>query len=117
MPEDFVKALALGADAVALGNSAIQSVGCVGARMCHTNNCPTGVATQKEELRKRLDVEVGAAKLARFFGASTQLMQVMARACGHDALAKFSPKDLTTWKREVAQLTRIRYAGLAQEGE
>ncbi len=117
VPEDFVKALALGADAVALGNSAIQSVGCVGARMCHTNNCPTGVATQKEELRKRLDVEVGAAKLARFFGASTQLMQVMARACGHDALAKFSPKDLTTWKREVAQLTRIRYAGLAQEGE
>ncbi|MEC7761919.1 MAG: glutamate synthase-related protein [Pseudomonadota bacterium] len=117
VPEDFIKAMALGADAVALGNSAIQSVGCVGARMCHTNNCPTGVATQKEALRKRLDVEVGAAKLARFFGASTQLMQVMARACGHDALSKFTPRDLTTWHREVAQLTRIRYAGMAQEGE
>lgn len=117
VPEDFIKAMALGADAVALGNSAIQSVGCVGARMCHTNNCPTGVATQKEELRKRLDVEVGAAKLARFFGASTQLMQVMARACGHDSLSGFSPRDLTTWRREMAHLTRIRYAGLAQEGE
>lgn len=117
VPEDFIKAMALGADAVALGNSAIQSIGCVGARMCHTNNCPTGVATQKEELRKRLDVEVGAAKLARFFGASTQLMQVMARACGHDSLSGFSPRDLTTWRREMAHLTRIRYAGLAQEGE
>jgi len=42
---DFVKALALGADGVALANSAMQSVGCVGGRMCNTNNCPAGVAT------------------------------------------------------------------------
>ncbi|MAM61233.1 glutamate synthase-related protein [Maritimibacter sp. UBA3975] len=117
VPEDFVKALALGADAIALGNSAIQAVGCVGARICHTNNCPTGVATQKPELRKRLDVEAASKRLARFFGASTELMQVMARACGHGALSDFAPRDVTTWKREMADLTRIRYAGLAGEAE
>jgi glutamate synthase domain-containing protein 2 len=117
MPEDFVKALALGADAIALGNTAIQAVGCVAARMCHTNNCPSGVATQKEHLRKRLDVEVGATRLATFFGASTQLMQALARACGHDALSKFSQRDITTWKRDMADLTRIRYAGLSGEAE
>ncbi|MDQ7066567.1 MAG: FMN-binding glutamate synthase family protein [Sulfurimonas sp.] len=50
VPIDFVKALALGADGVALSNSAMQAIGCVGARMCHTNNCPAGIATQKRVL-------------------------------------------------------------------
>ena len=114
MPADFIKALALGADGVALANSAIQAVGCVGARMCHTNNCPTGVATQRPELRERLKVEEGAERLARFFDAATRLMAVMARACGHDRLAAFNPTDLTTWNREIAHLSGISYGGLRE---
>jgi len=61
--EDFVKAMALGADAIAVSNSAMQAIGCVGARMCNSNNCPTGVATQKPELRARLNVQASAEKL------------------------------------------------------
>lgn len=110
--EDFVKAMALGADAVAVSNSAMQAVGCIAARMCNSNNCPVGVATQKPELRKRLDVQIGAEKLARYFGASVELMQVLARACGHDDLSDFTQRDITTWKREVADLSGIRYAGV-----
>ncbi|GGX52890.1 glutamate synthase-related protein [Saccharospirillum salsuginis] len=112
MPEDFVKALALGADAVAVANSAIQAIGCVAARICNTNNCPSGVATQKPELRKRLDPEQGAERLARFFGSSVELMQVLARACGHQRLGDFNTEDLTTWKREIADLSGVRYAGV-----
>ena len=111
VPEDFIKALALGADGIALGNAAIQAVGCVAARICHTNNCPSGVATQRPELRKRLDVETGAERLARFFDASTRLMQVMARACGHSRLADFNQNDLTTWKREMAELSGVSFGG------
>ena len=111
-PEDFVKALALGADGIALGNSAIQAVGCVGARICHTNRCPTGVATQDPKLRKRLKVDQGAERLARFFAASVELMKVLARACGHDRIARFSPADLTTWKRDMAQLSGVKYGGV-----
>ena len=110
--EDFVKAMALGADAVAVSNSAMQAVGCIAARMCNSNNCPVGVATQKPELRKRLDVQIGAEKLARYFGASVELMQVLARACGHDDLSDFTQRDITTWKREIADLSGIRYAGV-----
>ena len=106
--------MALGADAVALSNSAMQAIGCIAARMCNSNNCPVGVATQKPELRKRLDVQVGAERLARYFGASVELMQVLARACGHDNLSGFTPRDITTWKREVADLSGIRYAGVAR---
>lgn len=112
--EDFVKAMALGADAVAVSNSAMQAVGCIAARMCNSNNCPVGVATQKPELRKRLDVQVGAERLARYFGASVELMQVLARACGHDSLSSFTPRDITTWKREMADLSGVRFAGLTR---
>ena len=111
-PSDFVKALALGADAVALANSAIQAIGCLGMRACHTNNCPVGIATQKKHLRARLPVEEGAQRLKRFLLASTELMQVMARACGHRSLSDFKREDLVTWKREIAWLTGVDYAGV-----
>ncbi len=111
VPTDFVKALALGADGVALANSAMQAIGCIGARICNTNNCPAGIATQKPELRKRLDVDAAATRLTTFLGASVELMQVLARACGHDSLASFTPADLTSWKREVAELAGVRFAG------
>lgn len=112
MAEDFVKALALGADAVAVSNSAMQAVGCIAARMCNSNNCPVGVATQKPELRARLNVQNGAEKLNRYFGASVELMQVLARACGHSDLNSFTTRDITTWKREMAHLSGIRFAGM-----
>ena len=110
--EDFVKAIALGADAVAVSNSAMQAVGCIAARMCNTNNCPVGIATQKPELRALLNVQTGAEKLARYFGASVELMQVLARACGHAHISDLSQRDITTWKREMADLSGIRFAGI-----
>jgi len=113
LPADFVKALALGADAVAVSNSALQAIGCLGMRACHTNNCPVGIATQKPHLRRRLKIEKGAEQLNNFFRASAELMQVMARACGHSHLGEFSPDDLTTWKREIAHLTGIQYGGVS----
>jgi len=110
-PADFAKALALGADGVAVANSALQAIGCLGMRACHTNNCPVGIATQKESLRARLPVAAAAERLARFLGAAVELMQVLARACGHTRLDQFRCDDLTTWKRDVAYLTGVPYGG------
>lgn len=115
VPIDFVKALALGADGVAIANSAIQSVGCVAARMCHTNNCPSGIATQKPELRARLNVDQSAVRLQNFFNASTELMQVMARACGHSHFNQFNINDLTTWHKQMAQLSGVKFSGVDTE--
>ncbi|NQT63787.1 MAG: Rieske 2Fe-2S domain-containing protein [Candidatus Marinimicrobia bacterium] len=115
LPADFIKALALGADAIAVSNSAIQAIGCLGMRACHTNNCPVGIATQKPELRARIKIEKGAQQLNNFFRASTDLMQVMARACGHTHLNQFNHNDLTTWKREMADLSGVAYGGVLDE--
>ncbi len=111
-PWDFSKALALGADAVAVSNAAMQAIGCLGMRACHTDNCPVGIATQKKDLRSRIVVNEAAERLARFFDASVHLMAVLARACGHDHLNQFCADDLTTFDREMAHLTGISYGGV-----
>ena len=112
VPADFIKALALGADAIAVSNSAMQAIGCLGMRACQTNDCPVGVATQQDHLRRRLEIEKSAQQLANFFNASTELMKVMARACGHDHLNQFNLSDLTTWKKEISELAGIEYGGI-----
>lgn len=111
-PADFAKALALGADGIALANAAIQAIGCLGMRACHTNNCPVGIATQKKDLRARLIIAESAKLLNNFFASAVQLMQILARACGHDHLNQFRLEDLTTFNRALADLTGIAYGGV-----
>ena len=112
MAEDFVKAMALGADAIALSNSAMQAVGCIAARICNSNNCPVGIATQNPDLRKRLNIQDSAEKLERYFNSSIELMQVLARACGHSSLSDFSIQDIATWKFEMARLSGVSFSGV-----
>lgn len=112
VPSDFAKALAMGADAIAVSNSALQAIGCLGMRACHTNNCPVGIATQKENLRARLLIQNSAKQLHNFFSASTDLMKVLARACGHDDMNKFSHEDLSTFDHDIYRLTGMNYAGV-----
>ncbi|MEL6343606.1 MAG: glutamate synthase-related protein [Myxococcota bacterium] len=109
---DFIKALALGADGIAIANSALQAIGCLGMRACNTNNCPVGIATRKPHLRQRLIVEASAQRLYNYLHATVELMSVMARACGHHHLSDFCIDDLTTWKRDTAYLTGVSYAGV-----
>lgn len=111
-PSDFIKALCLGADGVAVSNAAMQAIGCIAARICNTNNCPVGIATQQGHLRAKLNVQKSAEQLARFFRSSTELMKVMARACGHQHLNQFNVEDITTWKKEMSELSGIRFAGI-----
>ena len=111
VPSDFIKAMALGADGIAIANSAMQSIGCIAARICHTNNCPAGIATQNPELRQRLDVDGSAKRLATFLDASVDLMSVMARACGHSRLDGFCLEDLATFDEKLARLSGVDFSG------
>jgi glutamate synthase domain-containing protein 2 len=108
---DFAKAMALGADGVAIANSAIQAIGCLGMRACASNACPVGIATQRPELRARLVVDEAAERLTRYLGATVELMGVLAKACGHDHLSQFTLDDLTTFDRDLSFLSGVRYGG------
>jgi len=114
-PADFAKALALGADAVAIANSAIQAIGCLGMRACHTNNCPVGIATQQPHLMARLKVDESSKRLARFLATSVELMKILARACGHTRLSELCLDDLVTWKDEMARLSGVPFGGVGRD--
>lgn len=110
--EDFAKAMMLGADAIAVSNSALQAIGCLGMRACSTNNCPVGIATQKENLRQRIIIEQSAKQLNNFLTATNNLIKVIARSCGYDNINKFNSNDLSTVNREMHYLTGIKYGGV-----
>lgn len=110
--EDFAKAMMLGADAVAVSNAAIQAIGCLGMRACHTNNCPVGITSMKDHLRARLEIDKSAQQLKNYFEATTELIKVVARACGHDAVQGFNLNDLSTFDYDMHRLAGIPYAGV-----
>lgn len=110
--EDFAKAMMLGADAIAVSNSALQAIGCLGMRACSSNNCPVGIATQKEHLRQRLIIQSSAKQLSNFFTATNDLIKVVARSCGHSHINQFNFNDLSTLNYEMHKLTGIPYAGI-----
>jgi methylamine---glutamate N-methyltransferase subunit C len=110
--EDFAKAMMLGADAIAVSNSALQAIGCLGMRACGSNNCPVGIATQKKILRSRLIINSSAKQLHNYFDATNNLIKVVARACGYDDVSKFNHNDLSTFDMDMHKLTGINYAGI-----
>ena len=112
VPEDFAKALMLGADAIAVSNAALQAIGCLGMRACGTNNCPVGIATQKENLRARQEIDKSAEQLKNFFLAANDLVKVIARSIGYSDIKDFKDSDLVTLDYNMHRLTGIEYAGI-----
>lgn len=112
LPEDIAKAMMMGADAVAMSNGPLQAIGCLGMRACGTNNCPVGIATQKDHLRARLEIDKSAKRLFNYFTAMNDLVKVVARSCGHSHVNQFSKSDLSTFDRDMHHLTGIPYAGI-----
>lgn len=108
---DIAKALAMGADAVALASAALMAAGCQHYRICHTGRCPVGIATQDPELRERLDVELSAQRVANFLGALTRELADFARLTGHDDVHRLSPRDLRTTSPEIARYTAVAHVG------
>lgn len=107
---DFAKALALGADAVAIGTAALMAIGCQQFRICETGRCPVGIATQDPGLRTRLDVDEAARGLANFLRVSTEELKEFARLTGNDSVHKLSVRDLVTTSSEISDHTSIPHA-------
>jgi glutamate synthase domain-containing protein 2 len=104
---DVAKAIALGADAVALATASMIAIGCQQYRACSSNNCPVGIATQRMDLRERFDVESSAIRLKNFFEAMTEQMTDFARMCGKRRIHDLSYEDMATISSEIALHTPI----------
>jgi glutamate synthase domain-containing protein 2/rubredoxin len=107
---DFAKALALGADAVAIASASLMAIGCQQYKVCHTGKCPMGITTQDPELRARLDISASAGQLANFLRVSTEEIREFCRLTGRDDVHKLDVKDLCTINSEISSHTDIEHA-------
>ncbi|HDT12022.1 MAG TPA: glutamate synthase [Candidatus Marinimicrobia bacterium] len=106
---DIAKALALGADAVALATASLVSIGCIQARVCHTGTCPAGITTQDESLRALFDEEKALKGFQNFYLTTNQELKVFARTNGVDDIHKLSIHDLLTDNPVVSTFTDIEH--------
>ncbi|MBM3458487.1 MAG: FMN-binding glutamate synthase family protein, partial [Armatimonadetes bacterium] len=133
---DAAKALALGADAVSIGQGVLFALGCNqeaytqnGARHdatedyarlgtapgychhCHTGQCPVGITTQDPELEQRLDPAVGARWVKNYLQTLTMELTTLARACGKQSVHHLEREDLVALTVEAAAMARLPLAG------
>lgn len=106
---DFAKAIAIGADAVAIGTAALIACGCQQYKMCHTGKCPVGITTQDPELRKRLNVIFSAKKLENFLRVSTSELKDYARLTGNADIHSLTIQDLCTTNSEISAHSEIEH--------
>ena len=106
---DFAKALAMGANAIAIGTGAMIAAACQQYKICDTGNCPVGVATQDDDLRKRLKIETAAKRVENYLRVSTDELKTFARITGHDNVHDLNINDLCTVNSEISDYTDIRH--------
>ncbi len=107
---DVAKAIAMGADAVAMASAPLMALGCQRYRICGSGKCPMGIATQDPELEDRLDVGAGAQRVANFLCAMASELRTFARVTGHDDIHGLSKSDLCTVSKDISEATGIRHA-------
>ena len=126
---DVAKCLALGANAIAIGHSALMALNCnkeipgvndyegtIGVPAgqcyhCHTGRCPVGITTQDPELRKRLVVDEAANRVYNFLHTLTLECQMLARACGKTNVHSLEPEDLCALTVEASAMAKVPLAG------
>ncbi len=125
---DAAKALALGADAVAIGTAGLIALNCnkeipesdfeseVGVpagfcHHCHTGKCPVGIATQNPELTKRLDPDEAAERVANFLNSMTMEMALLTRSLGKSDVHSLEPEDLAALTIEASAMARVPLVG------
>lgn len=108
---DFAKAIAMGADAVAVASAAMVAAACQQYRICGTGMCPVGMATQDEKLRERLHIDAAAKRVENYLKCSAEELRTFARITGNEDIHGLSVDDLCTINGEISGHTNIPHAG------
>lgn len=106
---DAVKALALGANAVAMGTAALIAGGCISCMQCHVGNCVVGIATQDPQHEARYNIDMQAKAMARFFEVLRWQIATLTKALGHTDFRQLSRDDLVALTPEAAAITGLPY--------
>lgn len=109
LSSEMAKALALGADAVAIATSVMIASGCQQYRICGSGKCPLGIATQDPELRKRLKVDLCTKRVSNYLRVVNEELKTFGRITGHKNIHDLNSNDLVTVNSEVSNHTNIKH--------
>lgn len=104
---DIAKCISLGASAVALATASLIGIGCQQYRACHTDNCPVGITTHREDLRERFDIEKSTQRLVNFFTATKKELILIAQTNGKKDIHSLDWDDIFTTNYELHKITGI----------
>ena len=107
---DAAKALALGADAVAVGTSAIIAGGCIACMQCHIGNCVVGIATQDPEHERRYNAPIEAVHIHHFLECMRWQLAAITQELGYSDVKQLCRDDLVATTPEAAKITGLEYA-------
>jgi glutamate synthase domain-containing protein 2 len=108
---DFAKALALGADAVFVAFPLLVAMGCVYCQQCFRGKCPMGIATQEQELRKRLNIDEAVKQVANYLKNCNEEIKMVAGAAGKSDVHQLDKDDLRALNSEIAEMVKVKLVG------
>lgn len=93
-PAKAAMAFAMGVDVINVAREAMMSIGCIQAQICHTNRCPTGIATQNKWLQNGINVPLKSERLAQYFNTFKKELLEITRAAGYEHPCQFTMTDI-----------------------
>lgn len=108
---DVAKALALGADAVAMATAPMVAIGCVMCRQCHMGRCPAGIATQDAELRMRLNVDEAEDRFVNYMTAVAKELRMLTQLTGSTDVHNLDVDDLRALDYNASLVTGVKLVG------
>lgn len=106
---DFAKAIAMGADAIAVATAPLMAAACQQYRICGTGECPVGIATQNEELRSRFKIEESSLRVANYFNGTLEELKSFGRITANKDIHDLNINDLATFNMEISKYTNIKH--------
>ncbi len=94
-PAKAAMAFSMGVDCINVAREAMMSIGCIQAQICHTNHCPSGIATQNKWLQKGVDPTLKSVRLAQYFKTFRKELIEITHAAGYEHPCQFTMKDIT----------------------
>ncbi len=93
-PAKAAMAFAMGADCINVAREAMMSIGCIQAQVCHTNRCPTGIATQSKWLQNGINAPLKSERLAQYFNTFKKELIEITHAAGYEHPCQFGMNDI-----------------------
>lgn len=108
LPSNAVRAFSMGVDVINVAREAMMSIGCIQAQLCHTNRCPSGVATQNKWLQSGIDVPLKSDRFYHYVKYFRKELLEITHASGYEHPCQFHMSDVETTTDDHNQIRTLK---------